>query len=409
MTTNTKAWYSIRNTANDEAEIRIYDEIGGWGEHSPSAAGFCKALAEVKAKQITLRLSSPGGSAFQGITIYNALCAHAARIVVHIDGLCASIASVIAMAGDEIRMASNAFLMIHNAAVFAGGDAEELRKQASLLSALDRKIAETYAKRALKTIEEIQQLMSAETWFTADDAKAINLVDVIDGESSIAPQRAAACMKQYKKIPPAIQTMLAKGKTMAGMCKLPNGDTAEMDQEACLAAGGEYVDDGASTGEGGDSSQGDGLDAGTGGGAVPPPGNAAKASAPKAPKAPKAATISEAKALAPGAPASAILEWVESGKTPAQIVALDRDRLQKDNDQLREALKNASKPRGGGPAVSIAPASAATNLAATPNTDETMKAAWESDETLRRDFRNDFKNYVAWAKAVAAGQIKSAR
>src|SRR5690349_3999363 len=95
-------WYAITAKAtNDSAEVSIYDAVGGYGV---TADQFVRDLKAIDAKTINLRLNTPGGGVFDGTAIYNALRAHPANVVVHIDGLAASVGSVIAMAGDEIRI-----------------------------------------------------------------------------------------------------------------------------------------------------------------------------------------------------------------------------------------------------------------------------------------------------------------
>ncbi|AVP67324.1 hypothetical protein C7H75_04785 [Prescottella equi] len=112
-----REWYTIRNadTTDTPAEVLIYDEIGSswWG--GVSAKSFAKDLSAVEATDITVRLNSPGGDVFEGIAILNALRNHKARITVYVDGIAASAASFIAMAGDEIVMCRNAEMMIHDA------------------------------------------------------------------------------------------------------------------------------------------------------------------------------------------------------------------------------------------------------------------------------------------------------
>ena len=110
------AGFSVKAKAGDEAEILIYEDVGeGWfgGVTAKQFADELKALGSVKT--INLRLNSAGGDVFDGLAIYRRLVDHPAKIVSHIDGLAASIASVIAMAGDEIRISESGFLMIHNA------------------------------------------------------------------------------------------------------------------------------------------------------------------------------------------------------------------------------------------------------------------------------------------------------
>src|SRR5258707_608582 len=119
-------------------EIWLYDQVGEGWFGGMSAKTFVAEVQKLgKVDLINLHINSPGGSVFDGVAIYNNLKSHPARIEVDVDGVAASIASVIAMAGDEIRMAANAMMMIHNAMGMTFGDAEDMRKTADLLDQLN--------------------------------------------------------------------------------------------------------------------------------------------------------------------------------------------------------------------------------------------------------------------------------
>jgi ATP-dependent Clp endopeptidase proteolytic subunit ClpP/HK97 family phage major capsid protein len=170
-----------------KAEIWIYQEIGGyWGEGitAKQFADDLKNLGELD--EINLRINSPGGDVFEGITIYNLLAQNAARVTVDIDGLAASIASVIAMAGDEIRIADNAMMMVHPAWGFAMGNAADMRKTADMLEKVDASITSTYVKRTKRDEKEIRKLMEDETWMTSKEALAYGFVDKITEALEIA-------------------------------------------------------------------------------------------------------------------------------------------------------------------------------------------------------------------------------
>lgn len=171
-----KTWYAISSPLDDEADVFIYDVIGAW---AISADAFVKELRGVKSPTINVHINSPGGSVFDGFAIYNALKATKAKIVCIVDGIAASIASVIAMAGDEIYMAENAFLMIHNPSTFAMGDSDDLRKAADVLDALAAKVADVYAKRTGESSDTMQEKMDDETWYTAQEAIEAGLADSI--------------------------------------------------------------------------------------------------------------------------------------------------------------------------------------------------------------------------------------
>ena len=132
--------------------------IGDWA--GLSARQLVSNLKDIDADEITVRINSPGGSVFDGIAIYNALHYHKAHINVRIEGLAASIASVIAMAGDTVHMAANALLMIHNPFSWVGGDAEELRKMADMLDKTTGVIAQTYASSSGLVVTEVINLMN---------------------------------------------------------------------------------------------------------------------------------------------------------------------------------------------------------------------------------------------------------
>lgn len=160
-----------------EAEISIYSAIGG---DDINAKAFADDLKALDVDTIHLRINSPGGSVIDGIAIFNALQRHKAKVVTHIDGLAASMASVVAMAGDEVRMADNALFMVHNPWTITMGNADELRADADLLDKMAASIKVAYG-RSQYNVDEIKDLMDAETWMTAQEALDAGFVDVIEG------------------------------------------------------------------------------------------------------------------------------------------------------------------------------------------------------------------------------------
>jgi ATP-dependent protease ClpP protease subunit len=173
-------WYRIENatTAADAATIHVYDEIGYWGV---TAQDFVAELQGITAERIELHVNSPGGDVFDGIAIMQALKSHAAHVTVTVDSLAASIASVIAMAGDRVVMAKNATMMIHEGHSVAIGNAADMRSTADLLDKVSDNIASIYAERAGGTVEEWRSRMVAETWYSADEAVAAGLADEVLG------------------------------------------------------------------------------------------------------------------------------------------------------------------------------------------------------------------------------------
>ena len=166
------SWYTIRARATG-TEVLIYDEIGAYGV---SAKGFLAELGALpEDAPIDLRLNSPGGSVFDAVAIYNALQRHKGNITVWIDGIAASAASYIAMAGDEIVMPENAFLMIHDPSGIVMGTAADMRDMAGTLDKIAASMTRGYAAKSGKPEAEIATLLAAETWFDAKDALAAGL------------------------------------------------------------------------------------------------------------------------------------------------------------------------------------------------------------------------------------------
>lgn len=172
-------WYSIQAKDGDQAEIYIYDEIGYWGT---TAADFVRDLVAIKAGKILLHLNTPGGDAFDGIAIHNALQQHPATVRVQVDSLAASAGSVIAMAGDSIVMAKHSTMMIHDPFGLAMGDAKDMHKMGDVLDQLGDTIAGVYAERAGGSVREWRDRMLEETWYNDRAAVEAGLADEVDGD-----------------------------------------------------------------------------------------------------------------------------------------------------------------------------------------------------------------------------------
>jgi ATP-dependent protease ClpP protease subunit len=171
-------WFRIENLAGgNTASIYVYDEIGYWGV---TASDFVAELSELTGvTQIDLHVNSPGGDVFEGLAIMNCLRAHPANVTTYVDGIAASIASVIAMAGDQIVMGPHSQLMIHEGSALCIGNAADMRKTAELLDFQSDNIAGVYAARAGGTVEAWRALMVAETWYTAEEAVKAGLADEV--------------------------------------------------------------------------------------------------------------------------------------------------------------------------------------------------------------------------------------
>jgi ATP-dependent Clp protease, protease subunit len=193
-----RSWYAIRARAGG-AEIAIYDEIGAYGV---SAKGFLAELGALpEGTPIDLRLNSPGGSVFDAVAIHNALKRHEGPVTVWIDGIAASAASYVAMAGDEIVMPENAFLMIHDPAGLVMGTAEDMRAMAEALDKVKGSLLAGYAAKSGRAAEEIGVLMAAETWLDAKDALELGLADRLAEPVRIA---AAFDIGRFRNAPPVL-------------------------------------------------------------------------------------------------------------------------------------------------------------------------------------------------------------
>lgn len=168
-------WFSIRNEATS-AHVAIHDQIGRDGT---SAKNFIDAINRLAVSEIDLHINSPGGSAFDGVAIHNALKWHKARVNITIDGLAASAASVVAMAGDTIRMPENAMMMIHDPHGLCAGSARDMMAMAEALNRVKGSIVSCYMGKAKRPQSEIERLMSAETWFSAKEASEIGFCDEV--------------------------------------------------------------------------------------------------------------------------------------------------------------------------------------------------------------------------------------
>ena len=187
-----KARFSLRAQADGENELLIYDYIDPWGVTASDVVAELAALEPTAA--IRVRINSGGGDLFDGVAIYNALAAHAGKVTTQIDGLAASAASLVALAGDEVEIATNAFLMIHHPWTFAIGNAEDLRAEADLLDKLsDGALVGVYVAFTGQAKADVRAWMDAETWFNADEALekgfATKIVDLkeeaaVEGETA---------------------------------------------------------------------------------------------------------------------------------------------------------------------------------------------------------------------------------
>ncbi len=183
MNRNSKFW-TIKNssTNNGEGEILLYGDIGNYeGWNDVTAKQFAQELRDIgDVSVLNVHINSVGGDVFAGQAIHSMLCNHRATVNVYVDGLAASIASVVAMAGDKVIMPSNSMMMIHNPWTGCRGNANDFRKAADDLDKIGDSIIAAYQKKCSKSADEIKAIMDEETWLTAKEAVELGFADVLD-------------------------------------------------------------------------------------------------------------------------------------------------------------------------------------------------------------------------------------
>jgi len=374
-------WYQIKNKKDNSAEIHIYERIGEdfWGE-GVSAKKFIKDLNALDIKNIDLHINSPGGSVFEGNAIYNALVAHKATIKVKIDGIAASIASVIAMSGETIEMPENAMMMIHDPSGMVMGTAEDMLKMAEALEKVKSGIVTTYNSKSGKDRDELADMMKDETWLTAAEAVEHGLADQIT--ERVAMQANFDALSKFKNVPAQLtNTSQSRGnqheEEIMDLKEL-KAKFPELFAEIQKAS----FDEGKQKGE-------EGL----------------------------AAAVDTAR--------------IEGATAERERVQGVQEQSMPGHEKLIAELMFDGKTTGPEAAVKVLAAEKAaqrTNLdnnaddspppLADPDTDgdadvdnnlpleELCKAKWDKDKGLRAEFNGDYDTYVAYEKAMASGRVR---
>ncbi|MET4696098.1 ClpP-like prohead protease/major capsid protein fusion protein [Endozoicomonas lisbonensis] len=199
---------TIRMVADSVAELIIYEEIGGWwGITAHNISDQLKYLRAEKGtvNTIKLRLNTPGGDVFEGVAIYNLLKQDSAQVHVYVDGMAASMGSVIAMAGDKIVIGESAAFMIHNPTAGAIGESEDLRHMANLLDQVKASLMTTYQKRTGLSEEELTALMDAETWYFGQEAVEAGFADEVFEAPAMAASLRNESMSKFQSVPERAQ------------------------------------------------------------------------------------------------------------------------------------------------------------------------------------------------------------
>lgn len=204
---NNKKYYSFEKISDTIANLYIYGDITSyeWYEDDVSAFGFKKELDELKdVSELNVHINSYGGETFQGLAIYNLLKQHNAKINVYIDGIAASSASLIAMAGDVIYMPKTSLIMIHNCWTYAVGNANELRKTAEDMDKIAVAYKEAYLSKVNINEQKLDELLENESYLTADECIEMGFANkIVDSEEN-------AGINQYANM--SIMKLVSKAK-----------------------------------------------------------------------------------------------------------------------------------------------------------------------------------------------------
>jgi ATP-dependent protease ClpP protease subunit len=219
----------------DAATMALYEDYGYSTDGMASAMSIKKEIDSAGGySSITLRINSPGGDAFEGVAAYNILRSQGKPVNVFVDGVAASSASIVAMAGDTITMGVNSMMMIHNAWMACWGNAAELRKAADLLDKVSESIGATYVKKTGKSADEIKALMDAETWLSAKDCLELGLCTAISEQEADAEVMAlAGKFKDRAKAMRARVTNLADDQCECTCDNCQDGKCSDCTMQGC--------------------------------------------------------------------------------------------------------------------------------------------------------------------------------
>lgn len=188
--------------AGKGVDILFYGDIGDEFD-GITAKAFAEQLKQFgNVSEIRMFMNSIGGDAYEGAAIHNVLMRHKARVIIDIDGASLSAASLVAMAGDEIRMAENAVMMIHEPWGIHAGNADEMRAYGERLDKLSGVYADTYSKRTGVEHGEVLSMMRAETWMTAVEAMDLGFATGVIESKRVAAR--AVPEGRFKKTPPSL-------------------------------------------------------------------------------------------------------------------------------------------------------------------------------------------------------------
>jgi ATP-dependent protease ClpP protease subunit len=207
--------FTVRNKSNGKAEVIIYGSIGAsWFEEGITAKSVSDELKKLddSVKEITVRINSLGGDVFEGITIYNRLKQHKAKVKVYVDGIAASIASIIALSGDEVIMSEGSLFMIHLPWTYAAGNRKDLENTLDRLSDVESQLLSIYANKTKMDRIELKDMLEKETWMDAEQAIDLGFADKTDEQAIPIAASALKNAVWIRKPSDKIKTTTAEAK-----------------------------------------------------------------------------------------------------------------------------------------------------------------------------------------------------
>jgi len=226
-------------------ELSIYQDIDAAEGVGPQTVR--NFLSAAGGQPVTIRLNSQGGNVIDGLAIYNLLRQYTGKVTVAVDGMALSIASIVAMGGDEIQIAENAWMMVHCPHLDASGQADDLRQMASLLDGMETQLAGIYSDRTRKPVAEVLAMMDAETWLTGPQAVQAGFADTLTGALAIAAH-ATIDVRRFRNAPrqskaPAtfqthVELAMARGLTRSQATRAVVIERPDLQQAYVAAANG---------------------------------------------------------------------------------------------------------------------------------------------------------------------------
>lgn len=222
-------------------DLLVYEDIGPdwWGDGGVTAKTVKQQIDNAGAfDRISVRINSPGGDAFEGVAIMNLLKAQKKPVDVYIDGIAASAASIIAMAGSTITMGKSAMMMVHNAWTFCMGDGDAMRKCADTLDKISESIGSAYVARTGKTADEIKSIMDAETWMGAEECVQEGFATSVaedEDDSAMALARSFRQLAKLKNVPESLKVSAENGACTCQCQPCIDGNCTSCDCDGCDA------------------------------------------------------------------------------------------------------------------------------------------------------------------------------